>query len=278
MSEVKIERRRIGGQSAPSLEQKIAACLGDEKAVSDEVEALRYAVEGELPHAQQAVEQARQRSLDPLTNKEEALRAVQLAELTVQRLQHALPLLEQKHRQCLSEEYHSLWVSRHFAARQQRDQQSEKFGRLRELQAEMLAILQETAEVDKLVDAANSDGPANEPRRLLSVELHARGLENYTRDNPSLIKSMVLLDFDSGKQVWPPPQTSVAAAYASGSTDFRKHPDEFGPNWFVARDAEEARLRRQQQAEEASEQVRREQERDAYHRSLWERSRPWKTV
>ena len=95
--------------------------------------------------------------MDPMRDKEETLRAVQLAEVTLQRLQHALPLLEQKHRQCLSEEYRSRWAARHLAARQKRDVASESFGRLRELQDEMLAILQETAEVDKLIDSANSD-------------------------------------------------------------------------------------------------------------------------
>jgi hypothetical protein len=39
---------------------------------------------------------------------------------------------------------------------------------------------------------------------LLGPELIARELERFTRDMPSLLQSVVLLDFDSGKRVWPP--------------------------------------------------------------------------
>ena len=50
---------------------------------------------------------------------------------------------------------------------------------------------------------------------LRSAELHARGLDSFTRDSPSLLGSVVLFDFETGRQVWPPPRPSAAAAFAA---------------------------------------------------------------
>jgi hypothetical protein len=50
---------------------------------------------------------------------------------------------------------------------------------------------------------------------LRSAELHARGLDGFTRDSPSLLGSVVLFDFESGRQIWPPPRPSMASAFAA---------------------------------------------------------------
>ena len=50
---------------------------------------------------------------------------------------------------------------------------------------------------------------------LVSAELHARGLDRFTRDTPSLLTSVVLVDWNSGRQIWPPPRPSMASAFAA---------------------------------------------------------------
>jgi hypothetical protein len=66
-------------------------------------------------------------------------------------------------------------------------------------------------------DAATREarGPAGVMEHLVSAEVHARGLDRFTRDTPSLLTSVCLFDWDSGRQMWPPPQPSISAAFAA---------------------------------------------------------------
>ena len=70
--------------------------------------------------------------------------------------------------------------------------------------------------------------------RLKLVELRARNLDNFTGDNPSLIKSTQLFDWETGRQIWPPPQQSFAAAMVAGMA-FPSHTRGIGgfigPGW-----------------------------------------------
>jgi hypothetical protein len=52
-------------------------------------------------------------------------------------------------------------------------------------------------------------------QHLVSAELHARGRANFSRDTPSLVSSVCLFDWDSGRQICPPPRPSMAAACAA---------------------------------------------------------------
>ncbi|MFY9898283.1 MAG: hypothetical protein WAK67_10865 [Xanthobacteraceae bacterium] len=46
-------------------------------------------------------------------------------------------------------------------------------------------------------------------------ELIARNLEGFDRERPSLLAEVHLLDWDSGRQAWPPPRPSMASAFAA---------------------------------------------------------------
>ena len=50
---------------------------------------------------------------------------------------------------------------------------------------------------------------------LLSAERHARGRDRFTRDTPSLLTSVCLFDWNSGRQIWPPRRPPMAAAFAT---------------------------------------------------------------
>jgi hypothetical protein len=52
-------------------------------------------------------------------------------------------------------------------------------------------------------------------QHLLSAELLARGLDSFSRDTPSLLTAVHLVDWDSGREIWPPPRPSMAAAFAA---------------------------------------------------------------
>ena len=46
-------------------------------------------------------------------------------------------------------------------------------------------------------------------------ELIARNLDGFDRERPSLLAEVHLLDWNSGRQIWPPPGPSMAAAFAA---------------------------------------------------------------
>jgi hypothetical protein len=43
----------------------------------------------------------------------------------------------------------------------------------------------------------------------------ARSLDGFDRERPSLLAEVHLLDWNSGRQAWPPPRPSMAAAFAA---------------------------------------------------------------
>jgi len=68
---------------------------------------------------------------------------------------------------------------------------------------------------DKALDELHRDRPAGVEQHLLSAELHARGLDGLSYNTPSLLTSVCLFDWDSGRQICPPPRPSMASAFAA---------------------------------------------------------------
>jgi hypothetical protein len=101
-------------------------------------------------------------------------------------------------------------------------------------------------------------------KHLLSAELHARGRDSFSRDTPSLLTSVQLVDWESGRQICPPPRPSMASAFAAM---LPAHPRSFTADWAkdneqraVAQRAEKqrmadyyARLSREQEERENAE-------------------------
>ena len=57
--------------------------------------------------------------------------------------------------------------------------------------------------------------PTGMNEHLLSAELHARGLDNFSRDKASLLEVTRLLDWNSGRETWPAPRTPLAVLVAN---------------------------------------------------------------
>ncbi len=68
---------------------------------------------------------------------------------------------------------------------------------------------------EKALSALHQARPPGVMEHLLSAELHARGLDRFTRDTPSLLTSVCLFDWNSGRQIWPPRRPPMAAAFAT---------------------------------------------------------------
>ena len=77
----------------------------------------------------------------------------------------------------------------------------------RKLVARLVDPFESAKAVDEEVSRINRSGPPGEHRRLLGVELTARGLESFSTTDPPIAKGVQLPDWaHSARTVWPPPR------------------------------------------------------------------------
>jgi hypothetical protein len=87
---------------------------------------------------------------------------------------------------------------------------------------------------DAEVGRINGSAPAGVALRLRVVELVARNLEGFTRDEPSITNELRLPDWSqSRKPAWPPPQTPLGLLVSQTMAAAVDHP---GGDWWQQRD------------------------------------------
>jgi hypothetical protein len=74
---------------------------------------------------------------------------------------------------------------------------------------------------------------------LVSAELHARGRNGFSGDTRSVLNSVQLFDWDTGRQICPPPRPSLAGASPMPTYDHR-----FGADWAKDNEARDAAQQR----------------------------------
>jgi hypothetical protein len=130
--------------------------------------------------------------------------------------QALLSKLQACHQQAQAEEQATGWLAEHDRLKGERDALAEE---LREVYPDAVSKIMDLfvriTTNDEALSALHRARSHGVEQHLLSAELHARGLDSFTRDTPSLLTSVHLFDFDSGCQSWPPRQPSIAEAFAA---------------------------------------------------------------
>jgi hypothetical protein len=188
-----------------TLESKIGAALANEHVASIEVAELIVETESALEKAHADVKTAHERKLDITVDQEVAQQGVLSAELSVSRLVGALDRLKEHHNTLLLAEISARWAARFEAVEKRRDAAVKHFNRYPELANAMAQVLAEAAAVDQEVRAINAERPDGTQGYLYSVELTARGLKSFSRDEPSLAETVIL------PGLWPPRRNPSAA-------------------------------------------------------------------
>jgi hypothetical protein len=110
----------------------------------------------------------------------------------------------------------ALGLAEHDALKPERDALAEE---VREVYAEaankIVDLFVRITNNNKALSELHQARPPGVMEHLLSAELHARGLDRFTRDTPSLLTSVCLFDWNSGRQIWPPRRPPMAAAFAT---------------------------------------------------------------
>jgi hypothetical protein len=199
-----------------SIEQRIAAMLSATDAKSDAIASLIEEVETAAREADEAATKAREQALDPavVVDVPKVGAAVASAALARDRLQAALPRLQQHLKEAREQEYTEQWREDYAAVKAKRDELvAELRERYPQLVDEMVGLMTRMAQTDKEVDRVNSAAPYGDHPRLRSVELAARGFDRLTQPDISIPQELRLpnLHSSSGRLfAWPPPQPSFA--------------------------------------------------------------------
>ena len=231
-----------------ALERKISVALTDTAsatalaALIQETEAVIAAAEKE-----QAVDS---RSSDPRAARQAIIDAMcttnQLGPLLLKLQERYQEVHEQDQIVTWLAEREATWLAEHDAWIAGRDALSEE---LRDVYPEptrrMADLIVRIAANDKALNELNRTCPDGVHRHLLSVELHARGLDSFSHDTPSFLTSICLFDWDTGRQICPPAQPSMGAALAA--TMMPGSDQRFSSDWWKDREEGAARQRAQQQ-------------------------------
>ena len=228
------------------LEKRIAAAIGNGSASSDALTELIGEVAAAAEAAAQAAAAERERALDVTATADvgAASAAVVAAELTRDRLAATVPRLRQRLSEALSSEQAARWRNDYERVEQRRDAAAAKFAEAcPRLLAELVTLFRNNDEIDTDCRRVNSGAPANEPRRLLGVELTARRMDTYTATQPSLSATVRLPDYaHSDTIVWPvlrPNDLAIQVAQSMAMPRDVRYSNE----WWKASEADAAERR-----------------------------------
>jgi hypothetical protein len=261
----------VSSDTTNKLEQLVAAALANGHAGSEALTELITAASTAAEAAEQAATAARERALDVVASPDvgAAHAAVAAAELVRDRLAATLPRLRARLTEALAAEHHARWFSDYLRVEKLRNQAAEKFARqCPELLANLIGLFRESDAVDQECLRVNANAPANEPRRLVAVELHARGMNTFTASQPSLSATIRLPDYQRSDQVaWPvlrPNDFAVAVAESmKPPRDIR-----YSADWWQAAEADAAERRLLAERRAADQQAADAARRAEYERSL----------
>ena len=159
-------------------------------------------------------------TLDPRAVREMTLDAVRAAD----ELRMRYPKLQERYQEMHEQEesaawlakYRATWLAEHEALKHQRDALAEELREVYPPAARKIAdLFIRIAANNRALDQLHLARPRSLTQHLRSAELHARELDGLSYNAQSLLTSVHLFDWENGCQICPPPQTSMAAAFAA---------------------------------------------------------------
>jgi hypothetical protein len=256
-----------------SIEQKISSALTNPNIGSADLTELIAEAAEVADAAEKSAAAEKEKALDLVAapDLDKAHAALVAAELSRDRLKAVLLKLRTRLTEALAAEHHARWFADFQRVEKLRDQAADKFARqCPELLASLVGLFREAEAVDQEVSRVNSGAPSGEHRRLYCVELTARGLNEFTRSQPSIAKTIQLPEWQqSSTLAWPPPQPSFAATYAASMVP--PFDPRYSADWWKVleqENAERAKVAERRQEEEEQRQL---ESRRAYEASLQRR-------
>jgi hypothetical protein len=224
-----------------TLEERIATALSEDIASAD-VEALITETAAAIGAADAAAEEERTKALDPIASPDatKARATMEDAAFTRERLRTVLPRLQTRLKQVDAAEYLARWEPDYEQVKAVRDALAAEMREVYPAAVAQLAdLFRRMAECDSECSRIDGLAPDGEHRRLLGVELTARGVEILWQPDVWIAKELRLPNFPRGNDplyAWPPPPPPLLAS------DFLV-PSGPGPNWHEDIEARNAARR-----------------------------------
>jgi hypothetical protein len=200
------------------LEQKIATSLANPHIASVELMDLTRETERALGEAEATAKAERERAFDPVRSPDaaEAERSVWVAEFRRDRLRSFFSQLRQRLAEVKTAERAARFQADYEAVKAKRDALAEELAELYpSLVAQLCDLFQRAETIDQECLRINSAASTGERRRLLGVELTARGLESFGIDNTAITETVKLPEWaHTDRMAWPPAKTPLGVLMA----------------------------------------------------------------
>jgi hypothetical protein len=146
------------------------------------------------------------------------MEAMQAAEFARDRLRTVLPRLKERHRQIAAQEYLAEWRADFETLKEERDALAAELGEVYpRFESQLTRLFARIAANDERLSRLHQARPAGVALHLRSAELEARGLEGFTRSEPSIAERLKLPTFEPGERLaWPPQQPARIAPVVTG--------------------------------------------------------------
>lgn len=225
-----------------TLEQRIDFAIQPDAAItSADVAALIEETETAIAKAEKERSIEHTLSLD----QKAARQAIEDATFAAKRLRILLSKLQARYEEVYYRETVAAWLPEYEVLMRKRDALAEE---LREVYPNAVAkvadLFLRINGNDEELSRLHQARPPGVTLHLLSCELHARGLDGFGRDMPSLRTAVQLVDWDSGRQIWPPGRRSAQSALAAAVPVDNAR---FGANWAQDNERRAAAQRAEQQ-------------------------------
>ena len=257
-------------QTPAVLDQRIANALADAKTTSAEVMELIAETEAALTAAEAKAQAERERALDPIASPDaaEAERSAWAAELNRDRLHSFCSQLRQRFDEVAATEYAAQWQSTYEDVEARRNALAREVGEVYpKLASQLCDLFERMKAADQECSRVNGEAAGGEHRRLRGVELTARGLQNFSISNPSIMETVRLPSWThSDHMAWPPPKPPLGALVAAAMTP--PHDPRFTADWAAAREQDKARRAATETRWAEEEAARQEAGKKVYERSL----------
>jgi hypothetical protein len=239
-----------------SLEQTIMAAIADDTATASGLAELIATTESAIVDADAAAEAARAEMADPIAAPDlrTARAKVEATEFTAARLRSLVPRLMDRHREIVHATERADWLKRFADLEHQRNNlAAELASQYPKLVSQLIELFGRAGALDQQLSRLHQSRPSGCKGQLLSVELTARGLSEYSRDQPPLARELRIPDFhESNRLLYPPRDDEPFAVTVSGAVSSVHSRQRHSGDWHKALTAEneQRRLLEQQRIKE----------------------------
>lgn len=255
-----------------TLEQQVVAALTAEPPPAlDQLLTLIAETESAIITAENEASLAREQFLDPIATPDaNAGRAkLESKQFISARLRTLLPKLQERAHAVQAEENRKAWQVDFARCADQRNQLAKELAQTYpNVVSQLVSLFSRIRANDAALSDLHGSRPDGAKGTLLGVELTARNLSEFNRDQPSLTRDLRLPEWqESCRLAWPPRETP-ASVLLSESIASQGDPRRHSSQWFEALAEDTARRKLEEQQRVEQEQRHTAEERAVYERSL----------